>query len=352
MPVTTDDGQVYADEVDHLLGKPVKEDSEEAKSMTHEPTKAPDKVSKVINTINQGVADTVTAGPRLMQDFAEGKTSSDDADAIKRSFDVVSSLAGGGAAGAEKDAVGIFGGRMSQGAVRTAEGLEKLPGVSPDQIKKWTGLERGADMFWRKEIDDSAAKYDPSQLARVSDKEHMGFLDNVLQHDKLFAAYPEAKDIMVVHKKGMSDLGVAGRFSPAMNTIEINADRTLDQQKSTILHEVQHWVQNKEGFAIDSPENFSSKFRDQMMGHYLRTYQDGLKSVVELAEAGHMNAAREHAQNLILGARNEFYRSLGSEVEARNTQARRNMSPTERLRLGEDTEDVPRDKQIVGTMNK
>ena len=71
-------------------------------------------------------------------------------------------------------------------------------------------------------------------------------LGNVLGHQNLYEQYPDATQINVVYSPGM-DPGEAS-FDATTNTIELGPfDRKNDRRlRSTLLHEVQHWIQEKE----------------------------------------------------------------------------------------------------------
>ena len=90
-------------------------------------------------------------------------------------------------------------------------------------------------------------------------------LSEFLDHDELYENYPQLKDYPVVIKYDRKDPG-RGSFNPRTNTIEINlgdmgpmfADQSISGKelkkriKSTLVHEIQHAVQEIEGFARGS----------------------------------------------------------------------------------------------------
>jgi len=139
-------------------------------------------------------------------------------------------------------------------------------GVSPQEIRSKTGLVRGLDQQWRTEISDlwshmkdetpGGSKtfgelYD-SAKQKVGDKQSYVGLQDVLSHDELEKAYPGlfskdlASDIFIkTHEGPLSDKGA---YKQSTNTISINKDLTPEQAKSTLLHELQHVIQGKEGW--------------------------------------------------------------------------------------------------------
>ena len=70
----------------------------------------------------------------------------------------------------------------------------------------------------------------------------------ILNHPELFEAYPFLRDYKI---KAMDDAdkGDYGAFYPGEKRIEVNTDRTDGEILSTVLHELQHVIQNYEGFA-------------------------------------------------------------------------------------------------------
>lgn len=121
------------------------------------------------------------------------------------------------------------------GILGGAKGAARL-GVAPGEGWKW---ERG-----RFEIEDTGALWDGSR-DYLKDVDLLG---NRLTHPDLYRAYPDLEnlpikinnDLMWKHK-GKLHLRDG---KPSM--IEIRAG--LDDPKEVVLHELQHWVQMKEGF--------------------------------------------------------------------------------------------------------
>ena len=111
--------------------------------------------------------------------------------------------------------------------------LEKVE----DEVKIWqsTGWYKDKDGAWKFEIDDSPAKIKNQNADKLGD---------LLEHKELFKAYPELKDIKI--KKIIDEKGEKlGYYDPNKKEIAINNIG----DKSTLMHEVQHAIQNIEGFA-------------------------------------------------------------------------------------------------------
>jgi len=131
------------------------------------------------------------------------------------------------------------------------------------------------DKQWRYEIDDKPATVSFDSLAsdrNITTKElisdlKMGVfasgnttvkLPELFQHPKLFERYPHLKDMDV--RFYQTDTGELGSQSPGQNKININtkvADiNNIPELKSIIIHEIQHGIQDYEGFNIGANHDF------------------------------------------------------------------------------------------------
>ena len=71
-------------------------------------------------------------------------------------------------------------------------------------------------------------------------------LNEVLEHEDLFKAYPDLKKVKV---KEIANLDARGVYSPNFDCIFISELPTQEKLKS-LIHEVQHAIQVREGFAV------------------------------------------------------------------------------------------------------
>ena len=242
-------------------------------------------------------------------------------------------------------------------ALQRAMELEKL-GAADDIIRQETGWFRGDDGKWRFEIDDSQMEYrrhgdaqfrqDHPEYVRqqelmekflngtITEAEHQELLtlnetwgreqsrlaervaagnatlQNLIEHDAFFAAYPELRNARVVF--GKLDSKTKGSYDRNTNTITIRED-LRNAPESTLLHEIQHAVQNIEGFAGGSSVEYWQSRIDN--GEVFR------------AKDGHVMTA------------SELYEQTAGENEAGNVASRRKLSADERKNtppklLGED----------------
>ena len=153
-----------------------------------------------------------------------------------------------------------FGGEKAKtadiGLLQKAETLEK-DGASAEEIRKVTGWSRGLDNKWKFEIDDSKAKYKEEKI-RLGKAVN---LNEVLEHEDLFKAYPDLKKVKV---KEISNLDARGIYSPNFDCIFINENLPTQEKLKSLIHEVQHAIQVREGFAVgESPD---SENRNQSAG--------------------------------------------------------------------------------------
>ena len=137
-------------------------------------------------------------------------------------------------------------------------------GRSNEEIRLATGWFRNPyDNILRYEVSDENAKLTQA----FSDLEESEFfkeqknitLDQALDHPELFKAYPELKDIKVIKQAGFIDMfqGLQGSFNPDTNTVNITP--YAKDPESTLIHEIQHWIQEKEGFASGGNEQSALK---------------------------------------------------------------------------------------------
>jgi len=173
----------------------------------------------------------------------------------KKSFDAASIVAGGGgllsrATDLPKGAVlGTFAGRNARTApmdkLESAQAMTKA-GASRDKIWNETGWFKDADDNWKFEIDDSKATLFPQAAYR--DRSDVG---EMMTHGKLYSAY---KDVQTIPTSPLTnaDPRIGAQYAfPApgrAERIEVNPNNKTDEIKSSLLHEVQHSIQDRENF--------------------------------------------------------------------------------------------------------
>lgn len=220
-------------------------------------------------------------------------------------------------------------------------------GASAEDIFRETGWFKGADGQWRFEIDDSKMEADTKwgllrnpdarrynmlfekaylhDEATAEDLQELQilegnlkgvrkspyYLDEVVKHDALFEAYPALRDVVIRFEPNTG--AVPGAYNNGFNEIVLRANLKLEPEKlkNTLIHEIQHAIQNQENFARGaSPEYWNDRM------------EEGFSK---------KNAAGEEMLP------NELYKNTAGEIEARDVAARRNLSAEERRARMPDT---------------
>ena len=169
----------------------------------------------------------------------------------------------------------------------------------------------------------------------------------LLDHPKLFEAYPDAAWIPVGFSAADVDPFVDAQFNPSSNVIGINPLMATDDSiVSTALHEVQHWIQKKEGFAkgsnydAESPYNFDDLKKEE------EKYASALRKLIQehKAKGGSVKTALNSEYGKVLGESltliqdaikksKEGYKRSAGEIEARDVQSRRKLTPEQRREI-------------------
>ena len=235
-------------------------------------------------------------------------------------------------------------------------------------IKMATGWERGSDGKWRYETSDIK----PKPFEEWMNKKNLKLGDIIDSDSGLFEMYPELKDFKVTRGKGKSTnaaiytgLGKIeinfSKFKPYMS-IPSNREKINGILHRVINHEIQHAIQDSEGFAQGvSPNAFRpdapiGKLREMEAadGRMVERYnamsytEKALGEGVRLKERILENRKEYNA----LASKYRFgmdgYTRAAGEVEARNTEKRIGMTEEERrASLALETEDVAREDQIL-----
>lgn len=276
-------------------------------------------------------------------------------------------------------------------------------GATPQEIWQTTGTVKGPDGQWRQEISDEASKFNlakdiqakkqqieseiagnkemlnvakqrgkeskdlfPKELTQAkkdlkgktesmeqSVVEHYGYGSDprmsgnyanvALEHPALFEAYPELRSRIVYQGRKSGDDGTYGSLYG--NQIDVTSKGLLNDPRSTTLHEMQHAIQDVEGFGVGGTARDFAKMRydaNQQIG----LLNDKMREVV--SQMDNPNIARQdkaalssqyddlmnQRMSLVQQAQidpMEAYRSLMGEAESRLTQRRMNLNPEQRM---------------------
>jgi hypothetical protein len=291
---------------------------------------------------------------------------------------------------ATSGAVGVFGGRLAATADKAALArAEEMAAKGADRKAIWdeTGWFKGGDDKWRFEIPDYKSTMHPSWHEGGVPNYRELPLENALHHQPLYAAYPDLRRTTSVTER---TAGEGGSYMPAVpETPQIfGRSETINVQspnapaaRSVALHEVQHAIQEREGFARGGAPSMFKQADDAKLSREALSYRRELEGLdphltpkqkdeivrKRYADLGAEDwlpspTARAIAHDVegnpapvlervmaIYGTDvstggftpRQLYRELPGEIEARNVQARRDMTPAElRARPPWETADI------------
>ena len=273
--------------------------------------------------------------------------------------------------------------------------LEKK-GLTPQEIHKELKVHRGpADKQWRQELDDRSSflkgtgTFEDTVMKRMTalgkDKTAEPVtVGDVFHHSDLFKHYPELKDIEVRFLP--KDSKVDGRMAipeSGKGWLELRGDLSDKQARDVMLHELQHPIQEVEGWAVGGSaadfgkQDAATKARDilnwrkevegqakrmgltpannadwysnaeqSLVNHY---HNSGAATWLPHEDArfqaswpayGQGSDSRTQAEQLVKMygldkkvspyTAKQMYNRLGGEVEARQVQARKDLTPEQR----------------------
>lgn len=255
-----------------------------------------------------------------------------------------------------------------------ASKLEKQ-GVSPEEILRQTGTSRGLDNQFRQEISDEKALIKGGgKFGDVYEQRKTAYgvttptVDEVLRHPELFEAYPQLKGNQVMLLPANSRNNAS--YSPVEGIIRVNPNLTADQARSSMLHELQHGVQEIEGFNKGTDAGiFLKKYQEQadeleerlmqankdLKLHAGGKYYDDLLKERDAIGKEYRDFMGADQQGVIRKATKE-YKAYGGEAEARLTQARQKLTADQRKGIfpfakGESALDINPEDAIIKMEN-
>lgn len=240
--------------------------------------------------------------------------------------DTSMALAGAGAPAAEAGAAGIFGGKLAKTANlrQLDEAMRRhAAGFSPEETRLITGWEQNpADSQWRFEIPDNKAalSYMPPNMGDKA----TGSVASLMSHPEAFKAYPDLQSLRLTLEK---DPQASGAYNYTPPRINVNAP-DFTKGRSVALHELQHGVQDIEGFTPGAnPDWYAGEIEKNIR-----------------AKNGPAAFDYDEIKNLA----NHAYHNTSGEVEARNVETRRDFTPLQRLMQPSwSTQDVPYANQLA-----
>lgn len=256
-----------------------------------------------------------------------------------------------------------------------AQTMESI-GKGKEEIWKETGWVKGRDGKWRFEIPDNLDKIN---FAPLKENETCR-LGDIYNNPKLYEAYPELENMKVRLSSDLPD-STHGRFNS--DGITLNR-KTLEaapaRAKETLVHEIQHAIQEKEDFASGGNVGTRNQLLKQAkrkiwdMNQEINAIEGGREYVVaqdkafsvmmsaDATDETYQSAQQEFEkvsdsldeatrdriktlvsqiqklQRIVDGTDENVYWKLAGEQEARNTAAR----AEETTRMGRASESIPR----------
>ena len=333
-----------------------------------------------------GAVNAITAPARSMETYVDDYGNVQyKFNAPQEAANVALNMMGGGmgaSRGAPANALGMFIGPRSKSwnAEANARALQmEKAGATPQAIWQETGNWKAPDSAWRQEIPDNAARVNENKpigankwiendipnvpgtnpVGKVFDSKHGNAL---LYHPELSNAYNPLDIATNANIVGSNSLlrSERGFFDPESKNISIFGGLSADEAKSTMLHELQHAIQQKEGFARGgSPEMFPTNphINDaQIIATLLnkgKLPSEAIKWMQENLGRRPSPQAIDLAMNKNIDLSNmpsalDQYRRLAGEAEARATQKRRNLTDEQRrAEFPERSYDVPINELII-----
>jgi len=275
-------------------------------------------------------------------------------------------------------------------------------GENAKTIRIATGWEKGAEGKWRYEVPDNIPflKDTVRQVSKFISENQIE--DNVYQKANYFlpaellSLYPQLNEVTIQFNKNENEQ--QGNYNPKTKTISVNIGVYPQNTVSVLLHEIQHVIQDIEGFErggnvemMNTPNDVLESLADKLpfktlsreersliKNEYeknglkrlpilptifdvtsdspdvIEDFIDKLDVLIKLFpnETSYQNLQDALALKLMeMGGNDvafENYLRLAGEVEARNVQARMNMTPEQRRNTTlQETEDTERSKQTV-----
>ena len=248
--------------------------------------------------------------------------------------------------------------------------MEKA-GAKPEDIWATTGTFRGPEGKLRQEISDKASAITDDVFKGIrANQGFKGSASQALTHPKLYEAYPNVAKI----ESGLfASATPEGSYHVPTDTILAGGPST-GAQRSTMLHELQHAVQQREGFARGGNINefaagpmFDKTARDltadlsqivtggvsakplEVLQGLKYTDPKDIEPIIKKYGFKNIDEVKsfiydENERRTPLGQ----YQRLAGEAEARAVQARRQMSPEElRATFPYESYDVPLNQLII-----
>lgn len=188
--------------------------------------------------------------------------------------------------------------------LRRAQEMERN-GKTPEEIYDETGWVKGKDGKWRFEIPDDLNKVDWSIFEKGNPDVDYRRLKNIYDNPRLYEAYPWLEN-KVVHLMDLEkDVHGGVRKDFTGTNIVINKQIGDAERSGALIHEIQHLIQEEEGFASGGNEKTAynqiiARIRD--LSNQIKTYPHGEHYAQALMDQNEMlfsEEKNEQAENAV-----------------------------------------------------
>ncbi|MCP4372961.1 MAG: hypothetical protein GY797_33370 [Deltaproteobacteria bacterium] len=156
----------------------------------------------------------------------------------------------------QSDAMAQFAGlkSMTSDNLKLDQAIGRIgTGEDANIVRQETGWFQGQDGKYRYEISDDQAKFTFDEKGALGSdiifKSQRGrlTLGDLIVHDELYKAYPFLESVQVNYNPHLKTFeGITAYYHPGSKTLNLSPDAI--KNKSAIMHEIQHAIQNYEGF--------------------------------------------------------------------------------------------------------
>lgn len=184
-----------------------------------------------------------------------------------------------------------------------AENLEKQ-GVGMDEIYQETGWLKGKDGKWRFEIPDNLNEINFNLYKEGNPENKSRQLQNIYNNPMLYEAYPFLAGISVT----LNDMGNREGAAVVRNghyEIMLNKNSSDFSNSKTLIHEIQHIIQQEERFAVGgNPASVRQQIMDEIADlrkklSHIPKAKEYIDTNNELVEALFNNADKEIVEPLV-----------------------------------------------------
>ncbi len=197
-------------------------------------------------------------------------------------------------------------------------------GEIESDIYEKTGWLRGFDGKWRFEIPDNLDKVDFTAFAEHDEVE----LGEIYDNPALYEAYPWLKEVSVaMEAMGKKRKGYADSLGISLNAALLkDKEKARENLATTLIHEIQHLIQKKEGFAAGgSPETVVNQVKNELKKvnepllkvnpSLIKQYWANREKLNELADDGNFGEEYEAVENQNEELLNSIAEGVGLGVE-------------------------------------